>query len=94
MEAMYPHYPSGYSEVISVGNSTEQDYVASGSNWGSTLDLVAPGTLITSTAINSDYSDFSGTSASAPFVSAAAALILSKQSFTNEEVKQILKIHF
>ena len=42
-----PHYPSGYSEVISVGNSTEQDYVASGSsNWGSTLDLVAPGTSI------------------------------------------------
>ncbi|MBK7629996.1 MAG: S8 family serine peptidase [Ignavibacteriales bacterium] len=86
-----PHYPSGYSEVISIGNSTEQDFVAGSSNWGSTLDLVAPGSGITSTALNSDYSSFSGTSASAPFVSAAAALILSKQSFTNEEVKQILK---
>ncbi|MEO8233767.1 MAG: S8 family peptidase, partial [Ignavibacteriota bacterium] len=86
-----PHYPSGYSEVISVGNSTEQDYVAGSSNWGSTLDLVAPGSLIRSTNFKSDYLDFSGTSASAPFVSAAASLILSKLNFTNEEVKQILK---
>ncbi|MCW9064921.1 MAG: S8 family serine peptidase, partial [Ignavibacteriaceae bacterium] len=38
-----PHYPSGYSEVISVGNSTMDDYVAGNSNYGSTLDLVAPG---------------------------------------------------
>lgn len=86
-----PHYPSGYSEVICVGNSTEQDFVSNSSNYGSTLDLVAPGSLIMTTARNSGYSVISGTSASAPYVSAAAALILSKQSFSNEEVKQILK---
>jgi subtilisin family serine protease len=86
-----PHYPSGYSEVISVGNSTEQDYVASNSSWGSTLDLVAPGTSIISTSVESTYITAGGTSASAPFVSATAALILSLQNFTNEEVKQIIK---
>ncbi|MDP2364027.1 MAG: S8 family serine peptidase, partial [Ignavibacteria bacterium] len=86
-----PHYPSGYSEVISVGNSTEQDYVASGSNWGSTLDLVAPGSSIISTDMELGYTTAGGTSASAPFVSATAALILSLQNFKNEEVKQILK---
>ncbi len=86
-----PHYPSGYSEVICVGNSTQEDYVAGSSNYGSTIDLVAPGSLIMTTAKNSGYSIISGTSASAPFVSAAASLILSKQSFTNEEIKQILK---
>jgi len=86
-----PHYPSGYSEVICVGNSTDQDYVAGNSNFGSTIDLVAPGSLIITTAKNSGYSIISGTSASAPFVSAAACLVLSKQSFTNEEIKQILK---
>lgn len=86
-----PHYPSGYSEVISVGNSTDQDYVSGNSNWGSTLDLVAPGSSILSTAMNADYLSFSGTSAAAPFVSATASLILSKSDFTNEEVKQILK---
>ena len=86
-----PHYPSGYSEVISVGNSTEQDYVASNSSWGSTLDLVAPGSSIISTSIGQDYVTAGGTSASAPFVSATASLILSLQNFTNEEIKQILK---
>jgi subtilisin family serine protease len=86
-----PHYPSGYTEVISVGNSTENDFVASNSSWGSTLDLVAPGTFIKTTGKNGSYVSVSGTSLAAPFVSAAAALILSKQNYTNEEVRQILK---
>jgi hypothetical protein len=86
-----PHYPSGYSEVICVGNSTDQDFIAGTSNFGSTIDLVAPGSLIMTTAKNAGYAIISGTSASAPYVSAAASLILSKQSFTNEEIKQILK---
>ncbi|HEY7751854.1 MAG TPA: S8 family peptidase, partial [Ignavibacteriaceae bacterium] len=86
-----PHYPSGYSEVICVGNSTVEDYVASNSNYGSTIDLVAPGTQILTTARNFNYASIGGTSASTPHVAATAALILSLQSFTNEEVKQIIK---
>jgi subtilisin family serine protease len=86
-----PHYPSGYSEVICVGNSTEEDYRASSSNYGSTLDLMAPGTNILTTSKDNGYASISGTSAASPFVSAAAALILSGNSFSNEEVKQILK---
>jgi hypothetical protein len=86
-----PHYPSGYSEVISVGNSTVDDFVSSNSNYGSTLDLVAPGSSILTTARNNNYASIGGTSASTPHVAAAAALILSLQNFTNEEVKQIIK---
>ena len=86
-----PHYPSGYSEVICVGNSTEEDYVAGSSNFGSTIDLVAPGTAILTTSLNGTYTGIYGTSASAPFVSAAAALLLSTQNFNNEEVKHIIK---
>jgi hypothetical protein len=86
-----PHYPSGYAEVICVGNSTDNDFVASNSNWGSTLDLVAPGTLIKTTGKDGGYATVSGTSLAAPYVSAAAALVLSTGSYTNEEVKQILK---
>lgn len=85
------HYPSSYDEVISVGNSTQDDYVSANSNYGSTLDLVAPGSDIITTARKNSYASFSGTSASAPFVSAAAGLILSQKTFSNEEVKQILK---
>lgn len=86
-----PHYPSGYPEVICVGNSTQDDYRSSDSNYGSTLDLVAPGSLIWSLGLNNTYRLEGGTSASAPFVSATAALILSLKNFTNEEVKQIIK---
>ena len=86
-----PHYPSGYSEVISVGNSTQDDYRAGNSNYGSTLDLMAPGSQIVTTARNNNYASISGTSAATPFVSAAAALILSLGNYTNEEIKQILK---
>ena len=85
------HYPSSYDEVISVGNSTQEDYVASSSNYGSTLDLVAPGTDILTTSRKNTYTSFNGTSAAAPFVSAAAGLILTQKSFSNEEVKQIIK---
>ncbi len=86
-----PHYPSGYSEVICVGNSTQDDFRAGNSNYGSTLDLMAPGTQIITTARDNKYSSVSGTSAATPHVAAAAALILSLGNFTNEEVKQILK---
>ena len=85
-----PHYPSGYSEVISVSGSTEQDFIA-GFSWGSTIDLVAPAILVLSTDVDMSYNTFSGTSSAAPFVSAAGALILSLGNFTNEEVKQIIK---
>jgi subtilisin family serine protease len=86
-----PHYPSGYSEVICVGNSTQDDFRAGNSNYGSTLDLMAPGTQIVTAARNNNYASISGTSAATPHVAAAAALILSLGNFTNEEVKQILK---
>ena len=86
-----PHYPSSYSEVISVGASTKEDYIASFSNTGSTIDLVAPGVDIFTTSLKDSYSNVSGTSAAAPFVSAASALILSLKNFYPEEVKQILK---
>ncbi len=86
-----PHYPSGYSEVICVGNSTENDYRSSDSNFGSTLDLMAPGSSILSTDMEGGYRFAGGTSAATPHVAATAALILSLQNFTNEEVKQIIK---
>jgi hypothetical protein len=86
-----PHYPSGYPEVICVGASTPDDYVASFSNYGSTIDLVAPGSSIWSLGLNNTYRNENGTSAATPFVSATAALILSLKNFTNEEVKQIIK---
>ncbi len=85
------HYPSGFNEVISVGAIQQDELLASFSNYGSTIDLVAPGTQILSTTLDNKYQKVSGTSVSAPFVSAAAAMLLSVKNFTNDEIKQILK---
>ncbi len=86
-----PHYPSGFKEVISVGATQKGNSVAGFSNYGSTLDLVAPGSQILTLALNNEYKTVSGTSASAPFVSAAASILLSYNNFNFQEIKQILK---
>ena len=71
------HYPSGLVETISVGATTQSDYRANFSSFGSSLDLVAPGNAIYTTSLGNEYGEISGTSASAPFVSGVVALLLS-----------------
>ncbi|KAA3619999.1 MAG: T9SS C-terminal target domain-containing protein [Calditrichaeota bacterium] len=86
-----PHYPSGFSETISVGATQESRSIASFSNFGQTLDLTAPGDFIRTTAHGGKYSTFGGTSAAAPFVTATTGLILSQQPDLDvESVRAIL----
>ncbi|MCK5741567.1 MAG: S8 family serine peptidase, partial [Chlorobi bacterium] len=51
----YPHFPSDYDEVISVGASNEINERFSRSNYGTNLDLIAPGVNILSTYLNNQY---------------------------------------
>ncbi len=81
-----PHYPSAYAETIAVGASTPDDRLASFSNFGTTLDVVAPGTEIWTTTLRKSFAPFGGTSASAPFVSALAGLLLSRSPEWNNEM--------
>jgi len=80
------HYPSGFASTISVGATDEKDNLAGFSNYGPTIDLVAPGVNIFTTAIDNRYSTVNGTSFSAPYVTAAAALLLSRDSTLSAEV--------
>ena len=65
--------------------------VRPGSNWGSRVDLIAPGENILSCMPGNKYGLLSGTSMAAPHVSAAAALCFSiNPSLTGEQVKDIL----
>ena len=87
-----PHYPSSFENVISVGANTQGEDLASFSNYGNSLDLLAPGVSIISTGMGCEYVSASGTSASAPFVTGVVSLILSLQSdLALDDVKQILK---
>jgi subtilisin len=62
------------------------DTFASFSNYGSVIDMAAPGVQITTTTRGSSYSSMSGTSASAPHVTGAAALYESEHPGSSPSV--------
>jgi subtilisin family serine protease len=69
----------------------KDDSFASFSNYGSVVDLAAPGVLVKTTSMGSSYGTFSGTSASAPHVTGAAALYKSEhQGASPSEVRNAL----
>ncbi len=73
-------YPSSYDSALSVGATDINDTRANFSNWGSYVDICAPGQGLKSCAIPiTDWyeTDGNGTSYAAPMVAAAAGLIWS-----------------
>ena len=70
--------PARASNAITVGSTTSSDARSSFSNFGTCLDIFAPGSSITSTwsTSNSATNTISGTSMAAPHVAGVAALYL------------------
>jgi subtilisin family serine protease len=97
----YPCYPAQYSNVIAVSGSQQNNNFVDGWNYGSFVDVSAPGrtdasTGLWSTDLNDSYTNdvgkTSGTSFSTPQVSALAALIKSlNSSLTPSQIKTILE---
>jgi serine protease len=101
------YYPAAYANSISVSATSISDTRASYSNYGSTIDICAPGGddgdlngdgyvdyVLQNTFFRRDegYYFFSGTSMAAPHVAGVAALIKSVDfSLTNAQIRSILE---
>ena len=92
-------WPAAYEPVVAVGALSSKFSRAYYSNYGSWVDICAPGgdykigPEILSTVANSDYGEMQGTSMACPHVSGVAALIVSYfggPGFTNEMLKNRL----
>ncbi len=81
-------YPANYPFVVGVGASNINDMKANFSNYGSYLDIVAPGVLTLTTDRTStagydggNYTSFSGTSAACPVAAGVVGLMASIQPY-------------
>ncbi|WHH57908.1 S8 family serine peptidase [Petroclostridium sp. X23] len=91
-----PVYPASFDlpNVLSVAAINNQGALASFSNYGSTVDIAAPGVGIFSTFPERGYGFNSGTSFAAPFISGVAALLKSvKHDIGYNEIIQLIDNH-
>ena len=83
--------PARFESVIAVGATDELDARYTSSSTGYTLELVAPGASIYSTAMGGDYGYIAGTSASSPHAAGVAALLIASGLTNNVDVRYRLK---
>ena len=83
--------PGSYEPIIAVGSIASDGTRSSFSNFGSWVDVCAPGSGILSTTPNNRYDKLNGTSMACPHVSGVAALLVSYfggPGFTNEMLRE------
>ena len=98
-----PYYPAAFNNTIAVGSTDSNDErtepffwsATSGSNYGSHIDVVAPGNYMYGLSYNSNtnYNSYwGGTSQATPLVSGICSLMLSlNPNLTVDEIKAILR---
>jgi thermitase len=85
-------YPAYYSHTIAVAATGQNDLKASWSNYGSWVDVAAPGVNIISTTPDNNYTYLSGTSMAAAHAAGVAALIKAAfPALSNQQVRNRLE---
>lgn len=86
------NFPENMPETIAVSAFTQTDQKASFSNYGTLIDVAAPGVDILSTVPGASYATFSGTSMACPHVVGLAALVAQLHSnWTNEQIRTAIR---
>jgi subtilisin family serine protease len=81
------HYPAAYDYTVAVASTNASDQKSWFSNYGTWVDLCAPGDGILSTVPPNTYVAWDGTSFSTPITVGLAALVwAAKPSWTNQQV--------
>jgi len=89
-------YPAGYANVLAVASTNSSDIKSDFSNYGTWVNVSAPGSAIRSTYINSssgagNYASLSGTSMASPMVAGLAGLMRSyNPNLTNAQIKNCI----
>lgn len=86
-----PYYPAALTNVVAVSATDQNDNRASFSNFGSWIDVSAPGVSLYTTANGGGYLYGSGTSVSSPVVAGLAGLVFSiNPSLSNTQVVNLI----
>ncbi len=87
------HFPAAYQQVLAVAATNQSNELASFSNFGSWVDIAAPGQDILSTYTgDTPYRVASGTSQATPFISGLAGLMkATNPTLTNREMRSIIE---